>query len=452
MLMRAGSSEQQQVGLLPWMIVLQVVALLLTRSQPAEAATWVHLGCYYESQSFSNRVFPYDAGMDHRGTITAVGCMHVATMLNISTLAYRLPGDCRMCSFGEDKPCENTKHGPADCDGDAVSGMTPMHILKFDHNQLEDLCDETYPYDCDLISGRVSVRTVLKAAVDRVQEDAPRMWPQKNYNSNCPALFREVLTDHREWLDSPNKTTPKKIPDPLMPDFTLNFTVLVSPWVDEDDVKEVYNISDVAVWNNQSLLDAYEDNYCFYHNPGPCETLFKEREDIIGPHIRNKTGIIFGTQKPWLEASLLFDAKAAHITTIEYFPIVPKHIPAWTPLQPTQVASQYLADNFHPADFAFSLSSFEHNGLGRYGDKLDPDGDFKSMAMARCLLNDGGILFLSVPVGLDVVYFNVHRVYGRRRLPLLLVGWELVDVIGTLSLDFPMKIPRETSVLVLRKV
>lgn len=37
----------------------------------------------------------------------------------------------------------------------------------------------------------------------------------------------------------------------------------------------------------------------------------------------------------------------------------------------------------------------------------------------------GGLLFLSVPVGPDVLAWNLLRRYGRVRLPLLLEGWAL---------------------------
>ena len=52
------------------------------------------------------------------------------------------------------------------------------------------------------------------------------------------------------------------------------------------------------------------------------------------------------------------------------------------------------------------------------------------MAAAKCTLRPGGLLFLTVPVGPDVVVWNLHRRYGRVRLPLLLRGWEVVDVVG----------------------
>jgi len=75
-------------------------------------------------------------------------------------------------------------------------------------------------------------------------------------------------------------------------------------------------------------------------------------------------------------------------------------------------------------DVALSISSFDHDGLGRYGDALSPDGDLRAMDTARAAVRPGGLLLVSVPVGPDAVAFNLMRRYGRARLPLLLEGWE----------------------------
>jgi hypothetical protein len=81
-------------------------------------------------------------------------------------------------------------------------------------------------------------------------------------------------------------------------------------------------------------------------------------------------------------------------------------------------------------DAAVSISSIEHDGLGRYGDPIDPDGDLKAMQKCKSYLKKDGLLYLAVPVGRDVVCWNAHRVYGRIRLPRLLAGWEVVDSSG----------------------
>jgi hypothetical protein len=64
---------------------------------------------------------------------------------------------------------------------------------------------------------------------------------------------------------------------------------------------------------------------------------------------------------------------------------------------------------------ALSISSFDHDGLGRYGDPLGPDNDLRAMRAARCLLRRQGVLLLTLPVGPDAVVWNLHRRYGALR-------------------------------------
>ena len=58
------------------------------------------------------------------------------------------------------------------------------------------------------------------------------------------------------------------------------------------------------------------------------------------------------------------------------------------------------------------LHVIEHIGLGRYGDPLDPNGSQEAAGELARVLQPGGRLFLSVPVGRDRVCFNAHRVFG----------------------------------------
>jgi len=73
-------------------------------------------------------------------------------------------------------------------------------------------------------------------------------------------------------------------------------------------------------------------------------------------------------------------------------------------------------------DFIVSFSSIEHSGLGRYGDPLDAWGDVKEVQKIRCLLKPGGILYLGLPVGVDKLGINCHRIYGKWRLPFIFQG------------------------------
>ena len=57
------------------------------------------------------------------------------------------------------------------------------------------------------------------------------------------------------------------------------------------------------------------------------------------------------------------------------------------------------------------LHALEHFGLGRYGDPIDPDGHLKGFDNLHAMLEPGGTLYLSFPIGRSGVYFNAHRVF-----------------------------------------
>jgi len=54
----------------------------------------------------------------------------------------------------------------------------------------------------------------------------------------------------------------------------------------------------------------------------------------------------------------------------------------------------------------------EHIGLGRYGDKPDPEGDLKAIAELKRVLLPGGSLLFVVPIGKPKIMFNAHRIYS----------------------------------------
>ena len=82
-------------------------------------------------------------------------------------------------------------------------------------------------------------------------------------------------------------------------------------------------------------------------------------------------------------------------------------------------------------DAVWSISSLEHDGLGRYGDPISPDADLAAMAKLRdFLVSTGGLMYLSVPAGEDAVHWNSGRVYGAKRLVKLLDGWSVVGTFG----------------------
>ena len=62
------------------------------------------------------------------------------------------------------------------------------------------------------------------------------------------------------------------------------------------------------------------------------------------------------------------------------------------------------------------MHTVEHIGLGRYGDKIDPDGDLKAInELIRVTAVGGSILFV-VPVGKPKIEFNAHRIYSYEQI------------------------------------
>lgn len=80
-------------------------------------------------------------------------------------------------------------------------------------------------------------------------------------------------------------------------------------------------------------------------------------------------------------------------------------------------------------DWVLNISTIEHFGLaGRYGVvESNPDADLLGMRRARVLMKPDAKMLLTIPVGLDNVMSFRHRVYGERRLPRLLQGYEILE-------------------------
>lgn len=131
---------------------------------------------------------------------------------------------------------------------------------------------------------------------------------------------------------------------------------------------------------------------------------------------------IMGSTVPWYETMVLeYGGKP---TTIEY------NKPNYNHPDIEEISVQEFWQNPRQFDVAFSISSFEHDGLGRYGDPLNPNGDLRAMSEMKKILKKDGILFLAVPVGLDKIVWNAHRIYGSVRLPMLVNGWTMEGCVG----------------------
>ncbi len=93
------------------------------------------------------------------------------------------------------------------------------------------------------------------------------------------------------------------------------------------------------------------------------------------------------------------------------------------------------------------LHALEHFGLGRYGDPVDYDGYLKGFDNLLRLLQPGGTLYLSVPIGPQRIEFDAHRVFAVPYLLELFDGrctvqdFSYVDDAGRLHESIPLDTP-----------
>jgi hypothetical protein len=137
---------------------------------------------------------------------------------------------------------------------------------------------------------------------------------------------------------------------------------------------------------------------------------------------------IFSAIKPWYSSFAL--EYGGYPFSLEY--ILPRTI---DPRIHIRTVADYMRAP-QKFDAIISISNIQHDGLGRYNDPLNPEGDIIAMDIFKAMLRPGGYLFLSVPVCKDSLLFNTTRTYGRTGLPLLLKGWKIIESFGFNESDF----------------
>ena len=147
---------------------------------------------------------------------------------------------------------------------------------------------------------------------------------------------------------------------------------------------------------------------------------------VGGARIAQVTAAVWSSITPWMEQTLLGLGVTA-VTTVDYNePVLAEGTPAALSTLPMQgLAKAYAAKQRF--DLIVAFSGIEHDGLGRYGDPVHPDGDLAAMAELGAFLSPSGLLLLGVPTAAkDDLYFPNHRIYGPVRLPMLLKGFQLL--------------------------
>ena len=132
------------------------------------------------------------------------------------------------------------------------------------------------------------------------------------------------------------------------------------------------------------------------------------------------------------------DGFVSHLLTfmpVEVLDVRPlsSSIAGLTFLQEDATELNRIADGSLPS--VSSLHAVEHFGLGRYGDPVNPSAAALAMKNLARVLAPGGRLYFAVPVGVERVEFNAHRVFDPRTVlrefqTLDLVSFSIVDDAG----------------------
>lgn len=242
----------------------------------------------------------------------------------------------------------------------------------------------------------------LGAAHPPIDRPPQRLWNQFTLNGTIPAVGW--------YFDSrpPTKTVIRKHDDPELSIFLEQAHRRIPQW-------NVYPETDI--W------------------------MFKALEKYP---IQNKRVLIVGSQVPWYEMlSIAYGAKSVVVVDyqeINYIGTLWKDKLQY--VMPNQLYSKSsnnklkLRKKWAPFDAIISISSEEHNGLGRYGDPINPFGDIEHI---EALSHFGNRMYLSVPYSnYDCLVFNAHRIYGPIRFPLLIKhSWVKIDFVGDTNRNVP---------------
>ena len=140
------------------------------------------------------------------------------------------------------------------------------------------------------------------------------------------------------------------------------------------------------------------------------------RHAVRGLHV-----MVAGSISPWLEA-IAISRGAASVSTVDYI--------AATTTSPRlkifTMADLYKQRGKLKFDAILSYSSIEHDGLGRYGDPINPFGDVAALGEFALMLKPGGLLFLGIPVSRRGSAMQGQRFYDSHRFHILTRGWDLL--------------------------
>ena len=220
-----------------------------------------------------------------------------------------------------------------------------------------------------------------------------------------------------------------KIPPKMLDEYSMSGKVKIEYSYRDDSSIEIQNEINEN-YTERVFLDSCERinrRECNYYGSTDL-FLYNALSDFS---ICNKDVCVIGSTHPWYETMCL-NYGAKFVTVIEYS--------KRKSFNDRIIYTQPDIEFNKKFDICLSISSFEHDGLGRYGDPLNPNGDIEAMQKMKSILKPGGLMFLAVPIGIDTLWFNVHRIYGANRFYHLINGWNILKDYGFKENSFNLTI------------
>lgn len=248
---------------------------------------------------------------------------------------------------------------------------------------------------------RISIRNILRLIHKLNSESIPSKLDMQN------VLYRdEIKIDHPPFVHNSKYTNIpyRSIPSELLKSYTMDKKIPVFEAF-YDNTKH-----NGVVWNNNYISDFIRrftpDNIknnrqgVSSYGSEVCINLLSAFEKY---KITNMKVAVVGSEIPWIEAILI--NLNNHVTTIDY------NVPdaKYTNLECKDYFT-FFENSTDAFDAIVTFSSIEHSGLGRYGDPLDPNGDFKAMDTIHQNLKRDGLLIWGAPVG-KYALFGMHIEY-----------------------------------------
>ena len=179
---------------------------------------------------------------------------------------------------------------------------------------------------------------------------------------------------------------PRQIPDELWDEFTDGGRTIVLDWYDDASDSTYY-----AAWpvpHLSAMQHMVSQRTPGINYPSVDAYLYEYLDNLGGrDHFSSSSVVIMGSAVPWYEA-LALEYGAAQTLTIEYNRVHYGDV-RMKAMQPADYWA--MPPGVRPRfDIGMSISSFEHDGLGRYGDPVNPTGDLEAMAEMEAIISDGG--------------------------------------------------------------